>query len=351
MPNHQPDTAAPKRNFWPWLKLALGAAVVTYVLKSRLIDFQSLKEVAFAPTTAIMSLTFLLFSNLVCCFRWFLLARAQGLHASFRGMFELTMIGSFFNLFMPGSVGGDLIKGWYIAKEQPNARTRAVFTVLFDRAIGLSVFFFFAAVTLLLFNDLLVGKPALQALAAPIWGISGALAIGAVFFFSPLWDVKPVQEMLNFFRKKAVLAKLIDAADLYRGQIPTVLIALALSFLSVTVNILFYYWIGQQLGIEATLSQFFFLVPVGVTASAVPVLPGGIGVAQVAFFKLFQWVGINNPEGGATLCTINQIYTVLFGCFGSIFYFKYRHKLPANPQENSTDAVVESHSPLARTIR
>ena len=49
------ETATPKRNFWPWFKLALGAAVVTYVLKSKLIDFQSLKEVALAPTTALMS--------------------------------------------------------------------------------------------------------------------------------------------------------------------------------------------------------------------------------------------------------------------------------------------------------
>ena len=204
---------------------------------------------------------------------------------------------------------------------------------------------------MLLFNDLLDGKPALQAIAAPIWGISAALSVGAVFFFSPLWDAKPIQALLTFFRRKETLGKLIDAADAYRGQIPTVLIALALSFLSVTMNILFYYWMGLQLGITATLSQFFFLVPVGVTASAVPVLPGGIGVAQVAFFKLFQWVGIPNPEGGATLCTINQIYNVLFGCFGSIFYFKYRHKLPANSQETSRNAVVESHSPLARTIR
>ncbi len=340
-----------KKNFWPWLKLALGAVVVTYVLKSRLIDFESLKEVAFAPQTAIMSLSFLLFTTVACCFRWYLLAKAQGLHASFRGMFELTMIGAFFNLFMPGSVGGDLIKGWYIAKEQPTARTRAVFTVLFDRGVGLSVFFFFAAITLLFYSELLVGRPALQALAAPIWGVSGALVVGGIFFFSPLWDTKPVQGLLNFFRKRATLGKLIDAADAYRGQIPTVIVAVVLSFVSVTVNVLFYYWLGQQLEIQATLSQFFFLVPVGVTASAVPVLPGGIGVAQVAFFKLFQWIGIPNPESGATLCTINQIYTVLFGCFGSIFYFKYRHKLPTSSQEAANDAVVESHSPLARTIR
>ncbi len=343
-----PLAKATKFNFWPWAKLALGAAVVIYVLKSRLIDFESLKEVVFAPDVIALSFVFLIFTTIACCFRWYLLTRAQGINASFRGMLELMMIGMFFNLFMPGSVGGDLVKGWYIAKEQPTKKTRAVFTVLFDRAIGLSVFFFSAAITLLFFSEWLVGKPALQAIAAPIWGISAAMLFGALFFFSPLWDAKPTQKLLGLLRQRAGLAKVVDAADAYRGQIPTVIAAFAISIVSVTTNIWFYSWLGQKLGIVATLSQYFFLVPVGLTASAVPILPGGIGVGQVAFFKLFQWVGIPNPEFGSTLCTISQIFSVLFGCLGSLFYFKYRSKMPS---EVAPNAVDKSDSHLARSLR
>ncbi len=348
-PQSQTNAEKPKSKLLPWLKLVLGAAVITYVLRSRLIDFESLKEVIFRPQTAILSFSFLVFTTLACSFRWYLLIKAQGIHVTFRGTFELMMIGTFFNLFMPGSVGGDLIKGWYIAKEQPKKKTRAVFTVLFDRALGLSAFFFSSALTLLIFSEWLVGKPALQAIAAPIWGVSGVLCFGAIFFFSPLWDARLPQKVLSFFRKNSLLGSLIDAADAYRDQIPTVLSALLISVISVSVNICFYYWLGRQLDINATLAQFFFLVPVGLTASAFPVLPGGIGVAQVAFFKLFQWVGIPNPESGSTLCTATQIYSVLFSCFAGVFYLKYRKKLPTS--EVSTDALDKSHHPVARSFR
>src|SRR5207244_9228069 len=46
------------------------------------------------------------------------------------------LVGYFYNTFLPGSVGGDLLKAAYIAREQER-RTVAVATVLVDRAIGL----------------------------------------------------------------------------------------------------------------------------------------------------------------------------------------------------------------------
>lgn len=346
---HNSQPTPTRFNFWPWVKLALGAAVVTYVLKSRLIDFESLKEVLFAPSTLLVSFAFSAGTTLACCFRWYLLARAQGINASFRGMLELMMIGMFFNLFMPGSVGGDLVKGWYIAKEQPKKRTAAVFTVLFDRAIGLSVFFLCSAITLGLFREWWVGKPALQAIAAAVWGVTGVMVLVAAVYFSPLWNLRLIQGTLSFFSRSPFLAKVIGAAQAYRNTPGTIAVAYLISVVSVTTNILYYSWLGQKLDILASLSQYFFLIPVGLTVSAVPILPGGIGVGQVAFFKLFQWVGIANPEGGSTLCTITQVYSVLFGCLGAIFYFKYRHKIPT--AEVSTDASHQGNSHLARNLR
>jgi hypothetical protein len=49
-------------------------------------------------------------------------------------------------------------------------------------------------------------------------------------------------------------------------------------------------------------------------------------VGQVAFYTLFQWVGSTNPEQGATLCTLMQVYTILFNCIGAFFYLKFKRK-------------------------
>ena len=43
----------------------------------------------------------------------------------------------FFNAFLLGSTGGDLLKAYYAARETHHRKTEAVVTVLVDRLIGL----------------------------------------------------------------------------------------------------------------------------------------------------------------------------------------------------------------------
>ena len=68
--------------------------------------------------------------------RWFVLVRAQDLPFTMASAFRLGMIGLYFSAFLPGSVGGDIVKAVAIAREQ-SRRTVAVATVILDRVIGL----------------------------------------------------------------------------------------------------------------------------------------------------------------------------------------------------------------------
>src|SRR6266571_7416755 len=68
--------------------------------------------------------------------RWFILVRAQELPFTLSNAMRLGSIGLFFSTFLPGSVGGDIIKAAFIAREQ-SRRTVAVATVIIDRVIGL----------------------------------------------------------------------------------------------------------------------------------------------------------------------------------------------------------------------
>ena len=73
---------------------------------------------------AALCVSFALVMTLV---RWFVLVRAQGLPFRFPDALRLGLIGFFFNTFLPGSVGGDIIKAAFLAREQ-NRRTVAVAT-------------------------------------------------------------------------------------------------------------------------------------------------------------------------------------------------------------------------------
>lgn len=318
---------ATRENLQTALKLALGAVLIVYVLKSRMIDFKALGDSLFSLRNVFIGFFFLTYATVCCSFRWFLLARAQGLSLGFPSMVQLNMIGMFFNTFMPGAVGGDVIKAWYIAGREPQKKTKAVFTVILDRATGLSVFFFYAAVTLLFYYQWLQDRPQMQALSYGIWSFTvGSAILLTVFFISVSYKVPGSKWIRQQIQRVGLIHKLFEATVLYRHHMGTVLGALALSAASIFGNTVMFKLLGDTLGIPLSLTHYFFVVPIGLTVSALPLLPGGIGVGQVAFFTLFQWAGLQNPEQGATLCTLVQVYTVLFNCIGAFFYVRFRRQ-------------------------
>lgn len=318
------------------LKTVVGLGVVAFVVKSKMVDFDSLGAVLFSPLNMALALGFLTLSAVFCTARWLLLVRAQGLELSYKDLLSLTMIGNFFNTFMPGSVGGDLIKAWYIAGKEPQRRTRAIFTVLLDRVLGLAVIVFYAAVTLLFYTQWLEGRPELKVVAWSIWAFTATSMVVLLLFFAPwFWRQGMVQKTLGFFQRSAKLEKILDSGFLYQKRPRTVLMALFFSALSIFGFNFFYRTIGGQLGIEMTLAQYFVIVPLAMTASAIPLLPGGIGTGQVAFYTLFKWMGVANPDLGGTLCTIIQIYTILFNCLGYLFYIRVKRAPRLSPEMDS----------------
>lgn len=333
-------TATRRERFKTALKLSLGTLLVIYVLRSRMIDFHALADVLFSPMHLVVGLIFLAVSAVCSAARWYLLARAQGLSLGFRSVISLTMIGNFFNTFMPGSVGGDLIKAWYVAGREPQRKTKAIFTVLLDRAIGMSVIVFYAAMTLALYRHWIAGNPKLQWMAWVLWGFTAAVAIGIAVFYASRGLSSPwVQKVRKPLQKLPIALRMFDATFQYHRHGGIIASAVLLSFISILGMNLLYFFQGQALDVDLSIAQYFFIVPVAMTVTAVPLLPGGIGVGQVAFFTLFQWIGSKSPEQGATLCTLLQIYTILFNFTGIFFYlrFKRRPQQMQKPEQKDQD--------------
>ncbi|MGH7930181.1 MAG: lysylphosphatidylglycerol synthase transmembrane domain-containing protein, partial [Candidatus Binatia bacterium] len=99
-------------------------------------------------------------SQAVSAVRWMVLVRPLGIGAPFKDIASYYLIGMFFNLFAPGTVGGDVSRVYYLLKHQERddqGRTvpvvRAAVSVLMDRAIGMVVLIWIGAAGLLLFPN------------------------------------------------------------------------------------------------------------------------------------------------------------------------------------------------------
>ena len=69
--------------------------------------------------------------------RWQVLLRVQNIRLSPPRLSGLFLIGIFYNQFLPGGTGGDIIKSYLLLKETPEHKAGALLAVVFDRLIGL----------------------------------------------------------------------------------------------------------------------------------------------------------------------------------------------------------------------
>src|SRR5207248_7340478 len=75
--------------------------------------------------------------EMFAAFRWQILLRVQKIRISFPRIAGLFFIGMFYNQFLPGGTGGDIIKSYLLLKETPDKKAGALLAVVFDRLIGL----------------------------------------------------------------------------------------------------------------------------------------------------------------------------------------------------------------------
>ena len=89
------------------------------------------------------------------------------------------------NVFLPGSLSGDLIKGYYVVRSVPGHTAAAVSSILFDRVVGLSGLITLAAIALLVGS----GGEWASTLGAPIVLAVIGVTSGVVVFFAALLGV------------------------------------------------------------------------------------------------------------------------------------------------------------------
>ncbi|MEK6705810.1 MAG: lysylphosphatidylglycerol synthase transmembrane domain-containing protein [Bdellovibrionota bacterium] len=260
--------------------------------------------------------------------RWQWLLKAHGIKMQIARTFQLTLIGSFFNVALPGAVSGDVVKAFYVGKEVKGHRVRAFGSIIFDRVVGLSALALVSAVALMMGFSLLKGAVVLVALKLMII-ISAMIVVafyGYLFFVGDKND--PLLKVLQYLEQK--LAKLEMVRKLYevlRHYHHHKLAVLKVLGVSVLIQLLigwaclnFAYALGET---EVSALAIYIIVPLGLLITAIPVLPAGVGTGHAAFLYLFSLIGSNR---GADVFTMVAMVNILFGTIGSVIYIRFRSR-------------------------
>ncbi|MBI3062675.1 MAG: flippase-like domain-containing protein [Deltaproteobacteria bacterium] len=226
--------------------------------------------------------------QIVCSVRWALLARPLGFENAVKDFAILYFIGMFFNLFAPSTIGGDVGRVFYLARdghrrEEPQrsgAAVSALISVLADRLIGLAVLVWIGAAALALFSN--------YAIPMVVRAITFALAAGSILGWLSLSPLYRLAQRWDIPRGKNLLQGLVTYAGNHRIIALTLVISLVAHFIQSWMQIL----LGHALGVEIPWSYSFILYPLVGVFSALPISLNGIGLREGGYLYLLQQIEI-----------------------------------------------------------
>ena len=238
---------------------------------------------------------------------------------------------------MPGSTGGDVVKAYYAAKET-GAGTRAVLSVFVDRFVGLFALVLFAATVLVI-------APPPEGAEIPRLVVFSVLAIGiavgVVLISRKLRRALGLSAIIRRLPFQRVREEIQAAASLYRGAPRGLLLALLISLFNHAANATACWGLAQALGIEGiSLGTAMALVPLVNLLSAIPLLPGGWGVGEMAFAYFFGQVGIPATEA-VSLSVVFRLSVLAVNLPGGLLWVLWRdHPSPERIAEEVEEVAA-----------
>lgn len=249
--------------------------------------------------------------------RWYYLNAAQKLTLTFKETWLPTYFGVAFNNVLPGSVGGDFVRLFYLLKKFHTKKSAVILSVMFDRVIGLMGIF----VTISLIAIWRAKQFSHDATLFYILSCCTAVCMaGLAFFFLSLLLPRKVgfsAWLSNKFQHKSWLEPIIaffDAVRVYRHAkwviIQCVLISVGIQILMVITT----FFISEMMGFpRIALVDYAIAIGAAQIANLIPLTPGGLGIGEIAFANVLLLL---NPGTSAAYATI----FLAFRFFGIVSY-------------------------------
>ena len=303
------------------IKILITGIALWFVF--HIIDFKQfvskLKEVK--PAYFVLAFVAFNISKIVSSVRLQKFYRCIGLNLSQLYNLRLYYVGMFYNLFLPGSIGGDGYKV-YLLKGQSERKVKDLISAtLMDRISGVSILLSFSCLLLIgILPDLF---PDYKIMSILISIVSSVLIIGLYYLFLKL--ILPAY--LDGFIYTTWLSFIVQL-----GQIITAFLLL------LSLNVASHYW------------EYLFLFMLSSVAAVLPFTIGGVGSREFVFLLGFRFLPIDKNLSIAFTMLFFMVlaFSALIGIF---FSFTIDKAVIYNDVEHSSDTDSSDKAPEVRTLQ
>lgn len=304
-----------------WVRPIAALAFLIILIKKGPFQLDQIKYILSQQQILVAGFALIFLQFVLTAYRWKLLVEIKTTITTYMA-FKLTLIGQFFSFFIPGGVGGDIVKALELSKKDSVSRSESLSTVVADRILGLFSMVAFSTLFLLIDYTL-----------EPKTNILKFLIFSSLLFLAMLIGLLFGKSVINFITKffsekehrlLVALHKTINSFELtFTAFRMKKLIAsiITLSFLCQVISIYFMSLVVHSLGAEIPSYLIFFsLSCFGFLASAIPITPAGIGVGQAAFYFLFAPFSEELGKAAVTAISTLQLFQFFYAIIGGILF-------------------------------
>jgi uncharacterized membrane protein YbhN (UPF0104 family) len=267
-------------------------------------------------------------TQVVSALRWQQLAVPLGFRRPLRQYISFYLIGMFFNLLLPTSIGGDVVRAEYLRKAG-GQRLAAFLSVFIDRFSGLLVLLALACVAMLFCP---IDLPRWVPISVYGTGVGALVGLATLPFFARWTD--------RYERTR----RLVSGIRLYFTNTRLMVSSTALSIFVQAANVGVVWLVGLAIGAEVPASYYWVLVPMVTLLTLLPVSLNGMGVREGGMVLFLAPLGIEKETAIMLAFLWFLVFTTTSVAGGVIYLLGGYHM----PEESTHDGSIGSHSDQGR---
>lgn len=254
--------------------------------------------------------------NLISAYKWYLLSCAQNLGAGYWRIFVYYVVGQFYNMFLPTSVGGDVVRSYQLGKFS-GRQADALASVFVERYTGVLTLLVVASMAVL--TQLARFNQTFILLCLLLFAIGLGLIAWAVL------DPRPYQwcrglAVSHYARLESAflkLDKLVLSIEVYRDQRQVLLVAFINSiafYFAAAVNV---YLCALAFSVNVQFIDVLIATPIIMLIMNIPFSFGNIGFMEFGYSSMFALMGYA-PELGLSIAILMRLKSLFDAALGGI---------------------------------
>ena len=270
-----------------------------------------------------------IFSIYISSLRWALLISQK---ISIKRLFSMYMIGSFFNICLPGIIGGDAVKAYYLSRElkntpsenrgkenlkinriNPESSVIAIASVFMDRYIGLSA---------LMIIGMIAFPFGLKYLEISTQNILIWLTPGIFFLFIFISFILFSYRVGGGIK---LLHSIYEYFDIYKTKRDILIKCLLYSFIVQMSGIFAVFILSVGMSYNISLLIISIFMPMITLISLIPISISGIGLRELSFVVFLGSMGV--PSDMSIALSLSWFFSVVAASIlGLVLYVLYKNQ-------------------------